>query len=75
MTMQNQEPIAAEAAPPRSGNFLSEVYSELQKTTWPSRAEALRLTNIVIGVIVVLGLYMAALNFAIGAVFSKILHH
>jgi len=75
MTMQNQEPVNAEVAPPRSHNFLSEVYAELQMTTWPTRAEALRLTYVVIGVIVVLGLYMTVLDLAIGTLFNKILHH
>lgn len=73
MTMEQPNPITPEAAPPQSHNFLSEVYSELQKTTWPTRAEALRLTYVVVGVIVVLGLYMAALDFGIATVFAKLL--
>lgn len=75
MTMEQPNPITPEVAPPQSHNFLSEVYSELQKTTWPTRAEALRLTYVVIGVIVVLGLYMALLDFGIGSLFAKILNH
>lgn len=43
-------------------NTLKETIVELQKTTWPSRAEANRLTFVVIAVIVVLGLYMGLLD-------------
>ncbi len=73
MTME-QQPAPAETTPAPAQNFLSETYTELQKTTWPTRPEALRLTYVVIAVIVVLGLYMAALDFTLGAIFSRILH-
>ena len=73
MTME-QQPIPLEAAPAQKQNFLSETYTELQKTTWPTRAEALRLTYVVIAVIIVLGLYMALLDAGLGAIFSRILH-
>jgi len=43
-------------------NTLKETIVELQKTTWPTPAEANRLTAVVIGVIVVLGLYMGLLD-------------
>ena len=75
MTMDQQKPALAVVAPPQKQNFLNEVYTELTKTTWPTRQEALRLTNVVIGIIIVLGLYMAVLDFALGAIFSRILHH
>ena len=43
-------------------NTLKETIVELQKTTWPTKAEANRLTAVVIGVIVVLGFYMGLLD-------------
>jgi len=52
-------------------NFLKEVITELKKTTWPTRHEAWRLTGVVIGVIVVLGLYMALLDGVIGWFVNK----
>lgn len=73
MTME-QQPAPAETAPAPTQNYLSETYTELQKTTWPTRSEALHLTYVVIAVIVVLGLYMAGLDAALGAIFSRILH-
>ena len=75
MTMEQQKPAPAEGTQPQRQNYLSEVYTELTKTTWPTRQEALRLTNVVITIIVVLGLYMAVLDFALGALFNRILHH
>jgi preprotein translocase SecE subunit len=43
-------------------NTLQETIVELKKTTWPTRAEANRLTAVVIGVILVLALYMGLLD-------------
>ena len=41
---------------------LKETWEELKKTTWPTRQEANRLTAVVIGVIIVLGIYMGLLD-------------
>lgn len=43
-------------------NTLQETLVELKKTTWPTSKEANRLTLVVIGIIVVLGLYMGLLD-------------
>ena len=61
---------AGTAQPPEQNlqvarNTLQETIVELKKTTWPTRAEANRLTLVVIGVIVVLGLYMGLLDAAL----------
>ena len=62
------------AAPPADQNVksarntLKETLVELQKTTWPTRAEANRLTAVVIGVIVALGLYMGLLDAALSSI-------
>jgi preprotein translocase subunit SecE len=53
---------------PSARNTLRETLVELQKTTWPTRAEANRLTMVVIGVIIALGIYMGLLD----ALFSAI---
>jgi len=55
------------SAPPEQNvqavrNTLKETIVELQKTTWPTPVEANRLTAVVIGVIVILGLYMGLLD-------------
>ena len=46
----------------RGRGFLHEVMVELKKTTWPTMPEAWRLTMVVVGVIVVIALYMAAID-------------
>ena len=42
--------------------FLKEVRQELGKVIWPTRAETVRLTLIVIGVSVAVGLFIGALD-------------
>lgn len=55
----------------KSRNYLQEVWVELKKTTWPSREEATRLTMVVIGVIVVLGIYMGILDTVLSLIVKK----
>lgn len=44
-------------------SFLREVREELRKVTWPTRRQAVRLTLIVIGVSLAVGVYLSALDF------------
>jgi preprotein translocase subunit SecE len=43
--------------------FLKEVRTELMKVTWPSRTEIIRLTGVVIGVSIAVGIYLGSLDF------------
>jgi preprotein translocase SecE subunit len=43
----------------RMGRYLREVGVELKKTTWPSRAELIRSGQIVLGMLCLLGVYLA----------------
>jgi len=52
-------------------SFLSQTYDELKKVTWPTRAEVVRLTGVVIIISIAIGLYMGALDF----IFTNILQH
>jgi len=45
--------------------FLKEVQTELKKVVWPTRQQTIRLTGIVMGVSLVVGLYVGALDFAL----------
>ncbi len=56
----------------KSESFLRGVWSELEKTTWPTPHEVQRLSSVVIGIIVVLGVYMAVLNSVLEVVFNWI---
>jgi len=42
--------------------FLLEVKNELYKVTWPTRADTIKLTLIVIGISVAVGIYLGALD-------------
>jgi preprotein translocase subunit SecE len=44
-------------------HFLREVREELRKVTWPTRYQTVRLTLIVIGVSLAVGVYLSALDF------------
>jgi len=43
--------------------FLKEVRDELKKVVWPTRAETIRLTSVVILVSLLVGLFLGAVDF------------
>lgn len=43
--------------------FLREVHLELNKVKWPTRQETVKLTLVVIGISVILGIYIGGLDF------------
>jgi preprotein translocase subunit SecE len=43
--------------------FFREIYDELKKVVWPTRAEIFRLTTIVIILSVIMGLYIGGLDY------------
>lgn len=49
--------------------FLLEVRGELDKVIWPTRQEAIRLTAIVIGVSLAVGVFIGALDY----IFTKLM--
>lgn len=53
--------------------FLQETYVELRQVVWPSRAEVIRLTLIVITISVATGLYIGGLDFAFTKLIGLIL--
>lgn len=50
-------------------SFLQETQEELRKVVWPNRQEVIRLTGVVIGVSILVGLFIGALDF----IFTKLL--
>ena len=52
--------------------FLKEVQTELKKVIWPTRPQALRLTAIVIGVSLAVGLYVGVLDYALTKVVGMV---
>lgn len=57
----------------RAAQFLREVMIELKKTTWPSREELLAQTRLVVGVIIVIGLFIYLVDTALGWVLKLLL--
>jgi preprotein translocase subunit SecE len=53
--------------------FYQETVSELKKVSWPTRREAIRLTWIVIGVIIVMAIILGGLDFIYSKFFAVIL--
>jgi preprotein translocase subunit SecE len=53
--------------------FFQETIGELRKVSWPTRREAIRLTWIVIGVIIVMAAFLGGLDFIYSRLFAIIL--
>ena len=51
-------------------NFIQETRVELKKVSWPTRQQVTTFTLIVLGIIVVMGVFVAGLDF----VFTRLLH-
>lgn len=43
-------------------SFLESVRSELEKVSWPSRENVIRLTSIVLGISVIVGVYIGIVD-------------
>lgn len=42
--------------------FLEGILEELKKVTWPTRKQAIRLTGIVIGISLIIGIYVGIID-------------
>lgn len=80
MSTEKIKPAAQPArATPRSGGsgpipkmtkYLGEVRTELRKTTWPTRQELIAQTQVVLGLLIVVGVFIAAWDTILGALVS-----
>ncbi len=77
MAIERQSKVGAGGEPSveKATTFIKEVQTELKKTTWPTKEEALRLTYVVIAIIVVIGFYMAGLDWLFNNVINRFMHH
>jgi len=55
--------------------FILETRDELKKVVWPSRAEVIRLTGIVIIISVVVGLYIGGLDFTFAWLMGRFVYN
>lgn len=56
----------------QKGGFIRETVAELKKVTWLSWQEALRLTALVLGISVAVGLVLGGLDFLFAAIVKKL---
>lgn len=47
---------------PISFGFSSAIIEELRKVTWPTKKETIRLTGVVIGISLIIGLYIGIID-------------
>lgn len=63
-----------ERAPHKAIKYLSEVREQLRKTNWPTRSELIAQTQVVLGVLVVVGVFIAIWDTILAAVFRGLLN-
>ncbi len=57
----------------RMGKYLSEVRTELRKTIWPTKPELIAQTQVVLGVLLLLGVFIACWDVVLGYLFRGLL--
>ena len=66
--------MAAKKSQPRGiRKFYRETIAELKKVSWPTRAEAISLTRVVLVVILVMGAFLGLLDFLFTQLFGLII--
>jgi preprotein translocase subunit SecE len=79
---KNSQPVAEkqkksqpQAALPkkRRFTFFNDVVGELRKAVWPTRQETLRLTLIVLGICIAMGIFLGAIDFGFSELVAKVL--
>jgi preprotein translocase subunit SecE len=69
-----KKPQAQSAQPKkRRFTFFSDIVGELRKVVWPTRQETIRLTLIVIGLCVVMGILLGAVDYGFSELVAKVL--
>ena len=57
----------------RRFGFFTDIIAELRKVVWPTRQETLRLTLIVLGLCLAMGLILGALDYGFSELVAKVL--
>ena len=78
---KKSQPVAAKAKKPQASGatpkkrrftFFADIIGELRKVVWPTRQETTRLTLIVIGLCVVMGLILGAVDYGFSELVAKV---
>jgi len=68
-----KKPTASGTQPKkRRFTFFADIIGELKKVVWPTRQETIRLTLIVIGLCVVMGLVLGAVDYGFSELVAKV---
>ncbi len=54
-------------------NFVRESFAEFKKVQWPTKKQTVRLTAMVIGVSLIVGIYVGALDFGFKEILAQAL--
>ena len=69
-----RKPQATAAQPKkRRFSFFSDIVGELRKVVWPTRQETIRLTLIVLGLCIVMGVLLGAVDYGFSELVAKVL--
>jgi preprotein translocase subunit SecE len=52
----------------RISRYLHEVHVELKKTTWPTKQDLISSTKVVLGTVIIVGIYIALMDWILGLV-------
>ena len=56
------------------GRFLREVYDELRKVVWPTPGELYRYTLVVIFTVIILGVFIGGVDYALSEILKRFLY-
>ena len=64
--------MATPEAKKKGSGFIADIVAELKKVTWLSWNEALRLTALVLGISIVVGLVLGGLDYVFSTLINKL---
>lgn len=56
-------------------NYVQESFEELTKVTWPTKNQAVRLTIIVLGFCIAMGVFLGAIDYGLGELHTYVISH
>ncbi|MDD5312688.1 MAG: preprotein translocase subunit SecE [Dehalococcoidia bacterium] len=70
-----QKKSQPQAAQPKKRRFafITDIVGELRKAVWPTRQETLRLTLIVLGICIAMGIFLGAIDYGFSELVAKVL--
>jgi preprotein translocase subunit SecE len=72
LTKAKKTPAQAAQPKKRRFTFFVDIVGELRKVVWPTRQETIRLTLIVIGLCVVMGIVLGAVDYGFSELVAKV---